>query len=232
MGVDFWTLSGTHTGPLFGIAPTGKRVSFSGVDMVRVGEDGRIAELWHVEEMLQFWQQLGLGEATFGQPTGGGAPAPYPMVSDPGAGAGVPDAALLTNTEQRNLVIARRHIEGLWAQGEVKLAHTLYAAGVVDHNPAPGQRPGVAGILDVLGWLREAVPDLAMRIECYVVDGDLAADRWTMRGTHTGAPLMGVPARGRRFEIAGMDVIRIDRDGFITDIWHAEELDKLKRVIA
>lgn len=74
MGVDFWTLSGTHTGPLFGIAPTGRRVRFSGVDMVRVGEDGRIAELWHVEEMLQFWQQLGWARRRSGNPRAGARP--------------------------------------------------------------------------------------------------------------------------------------------------------------
>ena len=58
-GVDFWTLTGTHSGSLFGVAPSGRRVRFSGIDMVRVA-DGRIAELWHVEEMAQFASQLGV----------------------------------------------------------------------------------------------------------------------------------------------------------------------------
>ncbi len=232
MGVDVWTLTGTHTGALFGIAPTAKRVRFSGIDMVRVSGDGRIAELWHVEEMLQFWQQLGVDQADFGQPTGVVVLPPEARNADPGANARTPDPVQLSTAERRNLVIARQHIEGLWAHGDTALAPILYAEHVIDHQPAPGQRPGIPGILDVLGWLRQSVPDLAMRIEQYVVDGDLAADRWTMTGTHTGAPLMGVPARGRRFEIAGMDVIRIDRDGHITDIWHAEEFDKLRRAIA
>ena len=231
MGVDFWTLTGTHTGPLFGVVPTGRAVRFSGVDMVRVGDDGRISELWHVEEMLQFWEQLGHRDAVLPQlarPRSAGSLRPG---GDPGAGARVPDPALLTPGERRNLVIARQHIEGLWARGDTALAPLLYAEGVIDHNPAPGQRPGIAGILDVLGWLRAAVPDLAMRIEHYVVDGDLAADRWTMCGTHTGAPLMGIAARGRTFQMAGMDVIRIDRDGHITDVWHAEQFDRLLAAI-
>jgi predicted ester cyclase len=84
----------------------------------------------------------------------------------------------------------------------------------------------------VLGWLREAVPDLRMDIMQYVVEGDLAADRWVMRGTHTGAALMGIAAAGRAFEINGMDVIRIRDDGLISDVWHIEEFARLRAQIS
>ncbi|MEQ8433753.1 MAG: ester cyclase [Oceanicaulis sp.] len=119
--------------------------------------------------------------------------------------------------------IARDHIEGIWARGDEALAYQMYAPDVVDHNPAPDQRPRIAGIVDVLRWLRESVPDLSMRINAYVVDANHAADRWTMTGTHTGAPLMGVEARGKAFSINGMDVIKVRPDGLITDVWHVEE---------
>jgi len=56
-GVDWWTLTGTHRGPLGALAATGRSVRFSGSDVVRV-RDGRIAELWHVEDMLALALQL------------------------------------------------------------------------------------------------------------------------------------------------------------------------------
>jgi predicted ester cyclase len=93
--------------------------------------------------------------------------------------------------------------------------------------PAPVQRHGVAGILDALHLLRNAAPDLAMQVEAYVPDGDLVADRWRLRGTHTGTPLLGLEPSGRPFEIGGMDVVRIDDEGRITDIWHVEEFHRL-----
>lgn len=232
IGVDFWTLEGTHRGPLFGLPGSGRTVRFSGIDMIRV-RDGRIAELWHVEEMLHFEQQLGLVEGSFGTPVN---VVPQPVSDDadydPGAGALIAGEDALDPTERRNLAIGRRHIEELWARGRHELAWELYAPDVIDHNPAPGQRPGIEGILDVLGWLREAVPDLRMRIACYVVDGNMLADRWTMEGTHYGAPLMGLPALGRRFSISGMDVCRIGADGRITDVWHCEDFRSLRAQIA
>lgn len=231
LGVDFWTLEGTHSGPLFGTPPSGRRVRFSGIDMVQVA-DNRIAEIWHVEEMLQFAGQIGGGEASFGAPVG---TAPMPIAAgthDPGASARHPDLRLLSDMERRHLAIARDHIEQIWARGDASAAYRLYAPEVIDHMPAPGQRPGIPGIIDVLGWLREAVPDLTMTIEDYVVEGNLAADRWVMRGTHTGAPLMGVTARGKAFEINGMDVIRIRDDFMISDVWHVEDFASLRAQIS
>ncbi len=232
VGVDFWTMTGTHTGSFLGKSPTGKPVSFSGIDMVEVHK-GQITDLWHVEEMLQFYGQIGQQAPQFGAPS---AATPIQMTADaeylPGKHAKSPDVATLTTLEKRNLAIAREHIEQIWARGDMSAAYRLYAADVIDHNPAPGQRPGILGIIDVLGWLRESVPDLRMSIQHYVVQGDLAADRWVMRGTHTGTPLMDVPATGRTFEINGMDVIRIRDDGLISDVWHVEELASLRAQIA
>ena len=123
--------------------------------------------------------------------------------------------------------IARRHIEEIWAGGNEEVAWEMYAEDVVDHNPAPDQRPGIPGIIDVLRWLRESVPDLSMSIESYVVEGNYGSDRWVMTGTHIGAPLMGIEARDKAFRIHGMDVIRVRSDGKITDVWHVEEFHSL-----
>ncbi len=222
LGVDVWTLEGTFTGPLFGQAPTGQRLRMSGIDMVRVGSDGRIRELWHVEEMAALGPSIALQAGA-----GGRQPGEVAAWCPPGALAEVPPPGALGPGEAMRLAIARQHIEEMWALGRAELAETLYADDVIDHNPAPGQRVGLPGILDALHLMRDAAPDLQLSARAYVAEGDLVADRWVMRGTHTGAPLMGVQAQGRRFEIAGMDVVRIREDGRITDIWHVEEFHRL-----
>lgn len=232
-GVDVWTLTGTHAGPLLGHEASGKAIAISGIDMVRVAQ-GRICELWHVEEMGLLMQQIGGDDFPFGAPLGtpqsrtlSGRAKRHAGVAD----AHVPGEAAFTLRERRNLAIARRHIGELWGEGGAELANEIFHPAVVDHNPAPGQRPGIAGILDVLHWLREAVPDLALTVHAFVVEGDLVCDRWAMTGTHTGAPLMGIEPQGRRFQINGMDVVRIDDEGLITDVWHAEEFARLRAQI-
>lgn len=227
-GVDVWTLKGTHGGVLLGKPATGRALEISGIDMIRTA-NGQITDLWHVEEMAVLIAQMDESPLEFGAPAAPVANESWPQQSEvsPGANAIVPGEAGFSALEKRNLAIARRHIEEIWAGGNAELCWEMYHPGVVDHNMAPDQKPGIEGIVDVLQWLRESVLDLAMQIECYVIDGDMFADRWIMQGTHTGAPLMGVPARGKSFTINGMDVGRIDEDGLITDIWHAEEFHQL-----
>jgi predicted ester cyclase len=57
--VDRWTFRGTHRGPFFGIPPTGKQVTFRGMDISRI-ENGQIVEYWHQEDIMGLMQQLGV----------------------------------------------------------------------------------------------------------------------------------------------------------------------------
>ena len=51
-------ISGTHQGMLFGIAPTGKKVSFR-LHEFHVLKDGLVATTWHMEDWFGLFQQLG-----------------------------------------------------------------------------------------------------------------------------------------------------------------------------
>ena len=57
--VSRFTMEGTHTGELMGAAPTGKRVTFRGIDMVRI-RDNRAVEVWHEGNDLEILMQLGV----------------------------------------------------------------------------------------------------------------------------------------------------------------------------
>jgi steroid delta-isomerase-like uncharacterized protein len=54
-----YTLEGTHEGELFGVPPTGKRLSIKSIAVERVSE-GRIRDHWRVTESLDMMQQLGV----------------------------------------------------------------------------------------------------------------------------------------------------------------------------
>lgn len=57
--VSYYTMTGTHKGEYLGIAPTGKKVKFSGIVIVRwVG--GKEVEAGGVGDILSMMQQLGV----------------------------------------------------------------------------------------------------------------------------------------------------------------------------
>jgi predicted ester cyclase len=53
-----FTARGTHKGPFQGVAPTGKRVEWAGINVYRVA-DGKIRETWQLADMLGLMRQLG-----------------------------------------------------------------------------------------------------------------------------------------------------------------------------
>jgi steroid delta-isomerase-like uncharacterized protein len=54
-----YTLEGTHEGELFGVPPTGQRLSIKSISVERVS-DGKIREHWRVTDSLDMMQQLGV----------------------------------------------------------------------------------------------------------------------------------------------------------------------------
>jgi hypothetical protein len=53
-------MTGTHTADAFGFSPSGNPVDITGTDIVRV-VDGKITEIYHVEELLKLTQQISTG---------------------------------------------------------------------------------------------------------------------------------------------------------------------------
>jgi steroid delta-isomerase-like uncharacterized protein len=54
-----WTAAGTHSGAWGDVAPTGKRATFSGVNVFRFGDEGKVVEIWNHRDDLGLREQLG-----------------------------------------------------------------------------------------------------------------------------------------------------------------------------
>lgn len=54
-----WTASGTHSGAWGDVAPTGRRATFSGVNIFRFGDDGKVVEIWNHRDDFGLREQLG-----------------------------------------------------------------------------------------------------------------------------------------------------------------------------
>ncbi|WP_445168546.1 ester cyclase [Mycolicibacterium sp. Dal123E01] len=55
--VIHWQMTATHTGAAFGFPASGNQVAIDGNDIMRV-VDGKITEIYHVEELLKLTQQI------------------------------------------------------------------------------------------------------------------------------------------------------------------------------
>ncbi|MGH9121907.1 MAG: ester cyclase, partial [Acidimicrobiales bacterium] len=59
------------------------------------------------------------------------------------------------------------------------------------------------------------IPDLVVKPQRFLVDGDLVMDHWEAEGTHTG-DLFGIPPTGKALRLSGIGIARIgDRDKIV-----------------
>lgn len=127
---------------------------------------------------------------------------------------------------EQNKHFARQFITA-FAAADKRTLERIVAVHMVDHNLAPGQRPGRQGVLDAVEMFRVAFPDLKITIESLVADEERVSVTGRMSGTNRGA-LMGVPPTGRTASFAYMDMYAI-ANGQIAEIWHVEDLAGMMR---
>ena len=111
-------------------------------------------------------------------------------------------------------VVRRLHEELL--TGDLGAVDRLFSPGFVSHNMPPGFPQGVDGVKRFFGMFRDALTDIEVEIDEILVDGDRAAVATTTRGAHTGE-LLGVMPTGKRLEIGGIDLVRVDDNGQIAE---------------
>lgn len=102
--------------------------------------------------------------------------------------------------------------------GDIDGFGDLVSDGFVEHEELPGLSPTKEGVLTLFRGYRDAFPDLHMRVEEIIADGDRTVARVTTTGTQTG-DWMGMPASGRRVEVQLIDIMGFDGDGLICEHW-------------
>jgi predicted ester cyclase len=58
------TIGGTHEGTLFGVRPSGRRVEWQEVEILRVGSNGKFTERWSSWDRHDLLQQIGAPSIT------------------------------------------------------------------------------------------------------------------------------------------------------------------------
>lgn len=92
------------------------------------------------------------------------------------------------------------------------------APSFVRHDPGlPFEVRGPEGVRQLADALLPGIPDMELPIEDLVAEGEKVLARLRVKGTHRGE-LMGLPATGKRIDIAVLDLFQI-RDGVLIEHW-------------
>jgi steroid delta-isomerase-like uncharacterized protein len=117
----------------------------------------------------------------------------------------------------KNIALVHRWFDEVWSQGREGAIEELLAEDAVMHGLGEPEIAvsGPAAFKPFFTKLRATFPDLEIRVEQTVAEGDWVASRWTARMTHQGDHL-GVPATGRLIVVTGMSFGRF-RDGQLVE---------------
>ena len=117
------------------------------------------------------------------------------------------------NGENQSLI--RRYFQDILSKSNLAAANELLAPDVTFHALQTVQ--GIEDFMQYVAGLQTAFPDLNFVVEDEVSDGQKAAGRFTMSGTHKG-DFLGISATNNHVEVRGIDFFRI-ADGRIKEIW-------------
>lgn len=125
--------------------------------------------------------------------------------------------------------VARQLIEDDLNTGDVAVAERIIAADFVDHTNPPGLQHGLAGHRGIVDIFHAAFPDVRWTIDDMVAEGDRVAMRLTMTGTHRGE-FFGIPPTGRRVEVGGTHIVRIQDDRVAEHWGHNDDLGLMRQL--
>jgi steroid delta-isomerase-like uncharacterized protein len=126
------------------------------------------------------------------------------------------DAAMTRSNED----VVRGWFLDVWNNDRPELMSDLFAEDGIAHGLGEGGAVvrGPAEYLPFYRLLRDAFPDITFELLDHVVEGDKIASRWRATMTHRGE-FLGIPATGKRVEIGGMLIARIE-DGKYAEVWN------------
>lgn len=122
-----------------------------------------------------------------------------------------------SSSARTNEAAVREIFRRLFDDRDLSDPHAFWTDDSVDHFLAAGQSVrGAPALADWFAGLFAALPDWRLVVENVVDDGgDQVVVQWTGTGTFTGAPFLGLQPTGRRIELRGCDVVRLDAAGKI-----------------
>ena len=97
----------------------------------------------------------------------------------------------------------------LMAANKVEQFGEIVAENYQQHNPMV--KPGLAGIIEGGKWFHSVFPDVSVKVERVIVEGDIIVGYFTWSGTQK-ADFMGIPASNKHATWTSMDIWRVEKE--------------------
>jgi len=118
--------------------------------------------------------------------------------------------------ESKNKTLARSFFEDVLDKGKLEDYSKSHASDFVAHAEG-GHLASLEEDISAAREQRKALPDMRVKVNHIVAEGDLVSVYWTASGTNTAAG-WGVPATGKSVTLSGMTLFRFAR-GLIQEEW-------------
>jgi steroid delta-isomerase-like uncharacterized protein len=123
---------------------------------------------------------------------------------------------------EENKTLERRMYEEIYNKKNMGTVEQFLATDWVCHPSLPGMPPGLEGMKQQHAMTNAAFPDMQVKLEDIVAEGDKVACLWTATATHKGE-FMGMPATGKQVTIKGIHIDRI-AGGKIVETWNYSDM--------
>jgi steroid delta-isomerase-like uncharacterized protein len=117
--------------------------------------------------------------------------------------------------EDRNKSVARSFFEDVLDKGKLEEYPKSHASDFVAH--AEGRLASLEEDIAAAREQRKALPDMRVKVNALVAEGDLVSVHWTASGTNTAAG-WGIPATGKSVSVNGMTLFRFE-GGLMKEEW-------------
>jgi len=124
-----------------------------------------------------------------------------------------------------NKAVVRRLYEEAFGQGKPEVLDEVLNPDFVcyDPNAEGGEVRGLETTKGEVEYFQNAFPeDFFWRVKDQLAEGDKVTTRYTIGGTHQGE-FFGIPASGRRVEIRGINIDRVE-GGKVVEEWASYDL--------
>ena len=131
---------------------------------------------------------------------------------------------------EEHKAIIRRYIEVGWSTGDMGAVADAIDPGYRRHQPNMVMPVESEKDLEqLIAIYRAGVPDLDIRIQHIVAEGDWVVTRVICRGTHTGE-LAGIPPTGKSLDFTASDIFQM-AGGKAVESWHnVDDLGLLQQI--